>query len=75
MSDETENDVPPSEAELARGEVTEVAEAAADALSAVQRILQRLLRSAHLTEEERRSSAKDLELLESQVRWFKDDLI
>lgn len=75
MSDETENDVRhyPSaahEAEVARREVTEVAESAAEALGAVQRILQRLLRSAHLAEEERQSSAKDLELLESQVQWF-----
>ncbi|MDT5130327.1 MAG: hypothetical protein QOH54_5971, partial [Mycobacterium sp.] len=67
MSNGTENDGTRIgsikwEAGLAREEVTEVAESSARALSAVHRILQRLLREAHLTEDERQSYAKDLEV-------------
>jgi hypothetical protein len=45
----------------------DVAEATAEALSAVQRILQRLLREADLTEDERPLYAKELEKIYSFV--------
>jgi hypothetical protein len=77
MSNETENDearIGRVQREVARAsdEVTEVAESAAQALSAVHRILQRLLREAHLTEDERQSYAKDLEWIDDQVQWMVD---
>ena len=80
MSNETGNDgarigrVESVDGEVARArdEVTELAESSAQALSAVHRILQRLLREAHLTEDERQSYAKDLELIDHEVQWMVD---
>jgi RNA polymerase-interacting CarD/CdnL/TRCF family regulator len=77
MSNGTENDGTRTgnvewEASRAREEVTEVAESSARALSAVHRILQRVLREAHLTEDERQSYAKDLEMIDREVQWMVD---
>jgi RNA polymerase-interacting CarD/CdnL/TRCF family regulator len=60
------------EASRAREEATEIAESSARALSAVHRILQHLLREAHLTEDERQSYAKDLAMIDREVQWMVD---
>jgi hypothetical protein len=62
-----------SEGAGASEEVTQVAVSTAQALSAVHRILQRLLGEAHLAEDERQSYAKDLEWIDHQVQWMVDD--